>query len=157
VATLATAFDMQVVYHSSKQADTPWHFVELDTLFAKADIISLHIPLTPKTTSIIDEVALQKMQPHTLIVNTARGGIIDQEALTQALLNNQIGGYATDVLAKQPPAPNDPLIGLPNVLITPHAASLTVKTYSEICMRSVQNMLTLLRGEEIDSHFIFNR
>lgn len=156
VAKLALAFGMDVVYWSTGPKDVPYAFLSFDELLARADIISLHLPLTEGTRGLIDEAALNKMQEHTLLINTARGEIIGQEALVRALENRRIGGFASDVLAIEPPAAEDPLLKMDNVLITPHSASLTARTYNEMCVLTVRNTLALLRGEPVDNRFIFN-
>ncbi len=152
VARLADAFGMKVIH-----CPHPYPARTLDELLKQSDIISLHLPLTPETRNLIDRAALEKMKPSALLINTARGGIIDQAALTEALKNNRIGGFAADVLTTEPPSENDPLPSLPNVLITPHSASLTTRTYNEMCVITVKNTLALLAGEAIEDRFIFNR
>lgn len=90
-------------------------------------------------------------------MNTARGSIIDETALLHALKNNTLKGYAADVLEKEPPIDNHPLLQLPNVLITPHTASLTATTFNDMCVVTVQNVIDSLQGKVIDERFIFNR
>ena len=156
VAKLADAFGMQVSYWDQKQHDLSYHFAELSEILQQSDVITLHLPLTPVTKSLINESALNSMQAHTLLINTARGGIIDQKALVAALQSDQIGGFAADVLAEEPPDPEDPLFTLPNVLITPHSASLTASTFNEMCVLTVQNTISLLDGQSINPLYIFN-
>lgn len=157
VARLAEAFGMEIVYWDAGPQQVPYAFLTLDELFRRADIISMHLPLTPQTRNLINSDSLAKMQSHSLIINTARGEIVDQPALTAALQNGRIGGFAADVLIEEPPAADDPLLQLPNVLITPHSASLTARTYNEMCVITVKNTLALLNGEQIGERFIFNR
>lgn len=157
VARLAVAFGMEVWYASEKPADVPYELVSFKKLLAQADIISLHLPLTPQTKNLLNRASISQLQPHTLIVNTSRGEVIDQQALTEALMEKRIGGFAADVLTQEPPSVDDVLLKLDNVLITPHAASLTARTYHDMCLLTVKNTLALLDGEDIDEKFIFNR
>lgn len=157
VAKIADALGMEVIYWSSKKEEVPYSFKDLDTVLRTSDCISLHLPLTASTENLIDAKALAKMKPSTLLVNTARGKIIDQTALTEALYANRLGGFAADVLSEEPPAPNDPLIKLPNTYITAHVGSLTKTTYDFMCMFTVQNTLAILREEKPAENCIFNR
>ncbi|UWX55270.1 hydroxyacid dehydrogenase [Maribacter litopenaei] len=157
VAKIADALGMEVMYWSSKKEEVPYSFTDLDTVLETSDCISLHLPLTASTENLIDAKALAKMKPSALLVNTARGKIIDQTALTEALYANRLGGFAADVLSEEPPAPNDPLIKLPNTHITAHVGSLTKTTYDFMCMFTVQNTLAILRGEKPAENCIFNR
>ena len=157
VAKLASAFGVKVIYWSASQQSLPYVARCLSEVLQQADLISLHLPLTDQTRHLINREALEKMRPHALLINTARGGIIDQKALTDALSQGTIGGFAADVLEEQPPAPDDPLLRMPNVLITPHSASLTKRTYNEMCLITVKNIISLLSGDSIEEHYIFNR
>lgn len=156
VAALATAFGMEVIYWGRNKPELPYPALELDAVLERADIVSLHLPLTPQTHRLLGSERLARLQPHALLINTARGAIIDQEALTAALAAGRLGGFAADVLAEQPPPPDAELLRLPNVIITPHAASLTARTFEEMCMMTVENTLALLRHEAVDPHYIFN-
>ncbi|MEO0469316.1 MAG: NAD(P)-dependent oxidoreductase [Bacteroidota bacterium] len=156
VAKLADAFGMEVMYWDQKKQDVPFPMIERDTLFQTADIISLHLPLTNTSRHLIDQTALDMMQSHCLLINTARGQIVDQQALTQALQQQKIGGFAADVLETEPPIADDPLFQLPNVLITPHSASLTATTFNEMCIQTVQRVIALLAGQNIDPIFVSN-
>ncbi|MEL6943930.1 MAG: hydroxyacid dehydrogenase [Bacteroidota bacterium] len=158
VAALASVFGMKVIYWGKKAKESPYTFMShLDQLLEQADILSIHLPLVEGTKTLIDKKALQKMQKHALIINTSRGAIIDQNALIDALQSNEIGGFAADVLATEPPDANSPLLQLDNVLITPHAASLTATTYNQMCVLTVKNTIDLLQGKKINEKYIFNR
>jgi D-3-phosphoglycerate dehydrogenase len=147
---------MNVIYWSSKKEDVPYSFLDLDTVLKTSDSISLHLPLTSKTENLIDAAAFSKMKPNALLINTARGGIIDQNELFKALLNKKIAGFAADVLAQEPPDQNDPLLQLENVLITAHLGSLTKTTYTKMCTMTVANTLSILRNETPMANCIFN-
>lgn len=157
VAQLATAFGMKVQYWNRTPKDTPYQKVDFDRLLATSDIISLHLPQVAATQNLIAASALQKMKPTVLLVNTARGSIIEETALIQALQNQAIGGFAADVLLNEPPIDNHPLLQFPNVLITPHTASLTALTFNEMCVVTINNLVELLAMKPIDERFIFNR
>lgn len=141
VAKLATAFGMKVTYCGPRQKNLDYSFLSFNQLIEQSDIISLHLPLTEKTRHLISEFTLKKMQNHALIINTSRGAIIDESALTDALKNKTIGGFAADVLITEPPKSDSPLLYIPNVLITPHAASLTARTYNYMCVFTVNKLL----------------
>lgn len=157
VARIADALGMNVVYWSAQKEDVPYPFETLETVLRTSDCISLHLPLTSKTENLIDAQALAKMKPTALLINTARGKIIDQNALSEALKNNELGGFAADVLATEPPKLNEPLLTHPNALITAHVGSLTATTYTKMCTMTVENTLAILRGEEPMKNCIFNR
>ena len=156
VAKIADALGMNIIYWSSREEAVPYSFMDLDTVLKTSDCISLHLPLTKETENLIDAQALAQMKPSALIINTARGKIIDQTALTEALYANRLGGFAADVLTEEPPKPNDPLIKLPNTYITAHVGSLTKTTYDFMCLFTVQNTLAILRGEAPADHCIYN-
>ncbi len=157
VARLATAFGMEVVFWNASRRDLPYAQLPYAVVLQRADILSLHLPLTDATRRLLDAAALRLLPDHALVINTARGEIIDQAALVEALRRGRIGGFAADVLATEPPAANDPLLSLDNVLLTPHTASLTARTFDEMCVLTVRNTLALLAGEPIDPKYIFNR
>ena len=157
VAELATAFGMKVVFWNASKRRLPYDQLPFEEVLRQADILSLHLPLTGDTRRLLDAPAFRLLPDHALVINTARGEIIDQPALVAALRAGRIGGFAADVLAEEPPAANEPLLGLDNVLVTPHTASLTARTFDEMCVLTVRNTLALLAGEKIDEKYIFNR
>ena len=156
VAKIADALGMKVIYWSAQKEDVPYSFQSLDTVLQTSDCISLHLPLTPETENLIDAKALAKMKPTALLINTARGKIIDQNALSEALRNNRLGGFAADVLATEPPSAMEPLIKHPNTYITAHVGSLTDTTYTQMCVMTVENTLAILWGKEPMENCIFN-
>jgi D-3-phosphoglycerate dehydrogenase len=99
---------------------------------------------------------MRSMKPGAVLINTARGGLIDHAALVDALGSNHLAGFGADVLDIEPPEAGHPLLSLPNVIITPHSASLTRSTYREICVRSVSNVLAVLGGEAPEPGCVFN-
>lgn len=125
VARIAAAFGMRtLISQRPGTEDNRPGRVRLSDLLERSDVVSLHCPLTPQTRNLIDAGALARMQPHALLINTARGGIVDEAALLAALESGRIGGAALDVLSTEPPAADHPLLRaeLPNLLITPHVA-----------------------------------
>ena len=157
VAKIADALGMKVIYWSAQKEDVPYSFESFETVLRKSDCISLHLPLTPETENLINSEALKQMKPTALLINTARGAIIDQKALFEALKNNEIGGFAADVLATEPPDEKDTLVSHPNTFITAHVGSLTATTYTKMCTMTVENTLAILRGKQPMENCIFNR
>lgn len=121
---------------------------ELDGLLSNADVISLHVPLTDKTKNLIGEREFGLMQTNTVVVNCARGGVIDEQALAEALKTNKIHSAALDVLAVEPVSPEDPLAALDNTIITPHMAGLTKEAAAGVSTMAVEGVLAVLRGEQ---------
>lgn len=144
VATLATAFGMDVCYWNRTPKALPYHQVDLPTLLQQADVASIHCALTPETHHLLGEWELALLKPTALLINTARGAIIDPVALRAALAANRLAGFGADVLDQEPPDPADPLLTHERVLITPHTSALTAETYRVICIQTVQNVLAVL-------------
>jgi D-3-phosphoglycerate dehydrogenase len=157
VARIADAMGMNIIYWSAQKEDVPYPFLSLEEVLKNSDALSLHLPLTTETEHLINKKALAKMKTTALLINTARGKIIDQKALSKALANKKIGGFAADVLAVEPPETNESLLQYPNTLITAHVGSLTATTYTQMCVMTVENTLKILRGEAPAPNCIFNR
>ncbi|MCA9300213.1 MAG: hypothetical protein KDA28_14165, partial [Phycisphaerales bacterium] len=138
VARLADAFGMTVLYTDLRDRGVHER-VALDALLERADVVTLHCQLDETTRGLFDQDAFARMKPGAILVNTARGEILDPHALRSAL--DRLGGFGADVLDQEPPDPQDPLLAHPNVVLTPHVGSLTARTYVEMCVRSVQNVL----------------
>ncbi|MBI3973836.1 MAG: phosphoglycerate dehydrogenase [Chloroflexi bacterium] len=152
VATRARAFGMDVVIYDVYQdtaaaAELGARYVSLDELLGSADIVSLHAPATPQTRDVINAETLAKMKPSACLINTARGELVDEADLAAALRNGRIAGAALDVFKQEPPAAGHPLLGLPNVLPTPHIAGITKQSGERMATLSVDNILAVLRGE----------
>ena len=120
---------------------------DLGVLLAASDYVSIHCPLTDETAHLIDAAALAQMKPSALLINTSRGGVIDESALIQALQDGQIGGAALDVTDPEPPSADNPLLALENVIVTPHAAFYSVASTVELARKAAQNVVTVLKGE----------
>ncbi|KIZ39289.1 hydroxyacid dehydrogenase [Rhodopseudomonas palustris] len=129
----------------------------LDALLAEADVVSLHCPLTPKTQNLIDARAFGLMKPGALLINTARGEVVNEPALIEALKSGQIAAAGLDSFAVEPPAADNPLWALPNVIATPHCGGVTEEARREVSLITVRNVLALLGGSAVDPHYIVNR
>ena len=121
--------------------------VDLDTLLAQSDFVTLHLPLTEETRGLIDARALAKMQPTAFLVNTARGGIVDSEALHDAVETGQIAGAAVDVVDAEPPGADHPLLRSDGILVTAHVAWYSQEAFADVQMKAVQEVARVLQGE----------
>ena len=156
VARMAQGLGMTVLLHDPHARAAITQFGgdcerDLDSLIAEADIVSLHCPLTNATRDLLDARRFGLMKPNSLVVNTARGALINEAALAAALLEGRIAGAALDSFTVEPPAPDSPLWALPNLIATPHIAGVTAgsaKTMAEIAARHV---IAVLDGEEPDA------
>lgn len=143
VATIAHAFQLKVIYfnHRPKPAQADWaKQVSLAELYQEADIISLHIPQFPETEKMIDRTALAQMKSSAILINTARGGLIDEAAVAEALQTGQIAALAADVVSKEPIAADNPLLQAPNCYLTPHIAWAPVETRRRLMGIAVANL-----------------
>jgi len=118
----------------------------LDALLAEADAVSLHLPLTPRTRGLVGPAALAAMKPGAYLVNTARGGLVDTPALLAALDEGRLAGAALDVLAQEPPGPEDPVRGHPKVLLTPHAAWYAEESMLTLKREAAREVVRVLAG-----------
>ena len=151
VARRAHGFDMRVLYASTSAVDTaaPAERVALDALLRTADFVSLHVPLTPATAKIIGAPQLRSMKPGAILVNTARGGVIDQAALVRALEEGWIAGAGLDVAAVEPIPRGDALLRAPNITLLPHIGSASHATRERMAALAIDNCLAALRGERM--------
>lgn len=143
VAQIGQAFGMQVCTTSRSPVSEPGVTqLELDELLATSDVISLHLPLNEQTRHMIGARELGLMKPTGLLINTARGGLVDEAALAEALMRRTIGGAGFDVLSKEPPAPDNPLLGLrlPNFILTPHVAWASAGAMQTLADMLVENI-----------------
>lgn len=153
VAKRATGFDMRVLYYDPgappQRPDLNALSVPLDMLLAKSDFVSIHVPLTPQTHHLVNADFLAKMKPSAVLVNTARGGVLDQDALYRALKTGRLFAAALDVTDPEPLPLDSPLLELDNCLIVPHIASASVKTRDNMALLAAQNLLAGLKGERL--------
>lgn len=152
VAVRCKAFGMKVIYHKRNrdlefEEKTGVQYVPLDTLLRESDSISLHVPLTAETKDMIDATRLAMMKKDVLLVNQARGRVVNEEALVQALREGRIGGYATDVYEKEPPDPSSELLGFGNVVVAPHVGGATREARLRACRALAEDVVRVSRGE----------
>jgi len=153
VARRAQGFDMEILYYDvvrRPEAEERYNLryvPDIPSVLRSADIVTLHVPLMPETHHLIGEKELAMMKPTALLINTARGPVVDPKALYQALKNGVIAGAGIDVTEPEPIPPDDPLLELDNLVITPHIASASYATRTRMAMMAAENLLTALRGE----------
>lgn len=152
VALRARAFDTRVIIYDvirdeDAAASCGAAYVSLEDLLAQADFVSLHAPATPQTRGLIDATTLRQMKPTAYLINTARGELVHEPDLVEALRRGRIAGAALDVFDTEPPDPANPLLALPNVLPTPHVAGITTQSAVRMATLSAENVLAALRGE----------
>jgi phosphoglycerate dehydrogenase-like enzyme len=149
LAPILRAFGCRVLYTArTAKPDAAGTFRALGELMAEADVVSLHLPLTAETAGMIDAQAMSRMKPGAVLVNTARGGLVDQAALTEALASGRIRA-GLDVFATEPADPADPLFGLPNVVVTPHVAWLSTGTFDRSFALAAENCFRLRDGRPL--------
>ena len=150
LAPVLTALGAEVVYTArSERLDQPYRFLPLNTLLAETDIVSLHAPLTEDTRGLIGHDALGRMKPGAILINTARGGLVDEGALAQALASGRLRGAGLDVFAGEPARADNPLLAFPQVVAAPHIAWLTPETLTRSLTVARENCLRLDMGEPL--------
>lgn len=158
-ANLIKGFDCRIIVYDpyvSKDviAERGAEYVELEELFRFSDVISIHVPYTEETHMMVNEKTLSLMKPKAVIVNTARGNIIDEQALYEALSSGKIGGAGLDVFASEPLSMNSPLHSLDNIILTPHVSSQTVESLWRIYEMAIDIVSDFFNGQ--DSPHILN-
>lgn len=152
VGEIALAFGMKVLVHTrTVREDLPLGvmWAERDTVLSESDIVSLHCPLTPQTEQFINQQTLALMKPKALLINTARGGLIDEPALANALTQGKLFA-GVDVLSTEPPSADNPLLHVPNISISPHNAWATKEARQNLLNIAVANVNGFLKGEVIN-------
>jgi glycerate dehydrogenase len=149
VARLATAFGMRVLVAGQRDTTPRPGRVALEELLRESDAVTLHVPLTPATRHLIGTAELALMKPGAVLINTARGGVVDETALLAALQSGQLAGAALDVLGVEPPPADHPLLiaDLPNLIITPHVAWASRQAQQRLADEVIENIAAFLRGE----------
>jgi glyoxylate reductase len=153
VAERAKGFKMPILYWSrSRKAEAEaalgiqWR--ELDDLLRESDYVSINLALSEETRGLIDDRRIALMKPRGVLVNTARGPIVDQDALYRALVEKRIGGAALDVFEEEPLPRDHPLLALENVVVSPHVGSATYETRTKMTDLAVNNLLAFFKGEQ---------
>jgi phosphoglycerate dehydrogenase-like enzyme len=152
MATRGLAFGMRVVAYDPIAADTDFESrhgirrLSLDELLATADVVSLHSPLTNETRGMINRATLARMRPGSYLINTARGGLVVESDLAESLASGHLAGAGLDVLNAEPPEPGNPLLQLPNVVLSPHMGGLDLKSMADMAELAARCVLSLYRG-----------
>jgi glyoxylate reductase len=154
MARRATGFNMKILYlkHSSRRSAAPApsaieaRAVSLDRLLAESDFISIHVPLTPETRQMIGAAEFRRMKPGAILINSARGPIVDQKAMVKALASGHLGGAGLDVTDPEPIQRGDPLLKFPSVVITPHIGSASRATRERMASMAVDNIMAVMDG-----------
>lgn len=150
VGELAQAFGMKVIATVSPRAKVPPHnvsIVDLDHLFTTSDVVSLHCPLTPQTTHLVNAARLALMKPTAFLLNTSRGPLIDEVALAAALNSGRLAGAGLDVLSAEPPSADNPVLTAKNCIVTPHIAWATRAARARLLRVAVENVKAFLDGK----------
>lgn len=152
VAKVAPAFGLEVLICQHLYGELESGRLELDDLLARTDIISLHLPLNKRTTNLLGERELSLMKPNALLINTGRGGIVDELALADALRQKRIAGAGVDVLATEPPIDESPLLeaNIPNLIVTPHTAWASRQSRQRLVDQIAENIRSFLAGEIVN-------
>lgn len=148
VARKALALGLEVIGHDPAAAPPPRGVtpVGLDELLARSDFVSLHAPLLPATRHLFDDAAFGRMKPGAFLINTARGGLVDTDALTRALAEGRLAGAGIDVLEREPIAPDHPLLEQPNCLLTPHAGWFSQDAFAELKTKAAEEAVAVVTG-----------
>lgn len=153
VARRAVAFDMQVVAHDLQfdedfaRAHGVARAASADEAALGADVISLHMNVSDSNRRWLDEARIATLKRGALVINTARGGLVDEAAVARACVAGALGGYATDVMEKEPPPPDHPFAGIDNIIVTPHVGSRTYESVERQGLRAARNIVNFLSGD----------
>ena len=155
MARRGRGFDMRILYHSRTrrpdlEAQHGLVYTDLPTLLAESDFVSLHVPLTPETRHYIGEAELRQMKPTAILVNAARGPVVDSRALYTALKEGWIYAAGLDVTDPEPLPVDDPLLALENVVIAPHVGSASLDSRGAMCMLAARNLVAGLQGKPLE-------
>ena len=153
VVEIARAFGMKVVVSTRTVPATPQEgcrFVDLDALFAEADVVSLNCPLTPETEGMVSAERIRKMKKTAFLINTARGPLVDEQALADALNSGRIAGAGVDVLSTEPPSHGNPLLKAKNCFVTPHFAWATEASRKRLMETAVANVKAFASGQPVN-------
>jgi len=156
MAKRARGFDMRVIYYSRTrkpelESELGMEYFEPSDLLSTADFVTLHIPLTLETRHFIGERELQLMKPTAILINAARGAVVDSQALYTALKEGWISGAALDVTDPEPILPDDPLLSLDNLVITPHIGSASIDSRRRTCLLAARNVVAGIQGKRLEA------
>jgi len=155
VAHRLAGFDVEIIYHDIRRADMATQRalharpVTLDELLERSDVLSLHVPLTQVTRGIIGADAIARMKTGAILINAARGEVVDESAVYDALVSGKLLGAGLDVFNKEPADPNNPLFKLDQVVVTPHTAGSAIDLVADIARHAFTNMQSVLNGEPL--------
>jgi glycerate dehydrogenase len=151
VAAAGLAFGMRVLATRSRrnQPESGVEVLELDEIFERSDVVTLHCPLTPQTSGLVGRERLEGMKSTAFLLNTARGGLVRETDLAEALARGVIAGAALDVLESEPPPPDHPLLSAPNLLVTPHLAWSSLASRRRLVVATADNVRAILAGKPI--------
>jgi phosphoglycerate dehydrogenase-like enzyme len=150
LAPVLVAMGCDVLYTARNEVpDATARFVSLDSLLEQSAVVSLHLPLTADTERLIDRTALRRMKKGAVLINTARGGLVDTEALADALRSGQLGGAGLDVFTEEPTPPDEVLLTIDNVVVTPHVAWITTGTFDRSFVLAAENCRRVAAGLEL--------
>ena len=154
VAQRLAGWDATIIYYdplrlsAEREQQLGVRYVELDALLRSADAVTVHVPLNARTRNLIDAESLSLMKPTAVLVNTARGGLVDEVALATALREGRILGAGLDVLSQEPPPADHPILELSNVVLTPHSAGPTWQSFPRRFANCFANIERVERGEQ---------
>jgi D-3-phosphoglycerate dehydrogenase len=144
VAARARAFGMEVAAHDPLVEEAGVPLLGLGELLERSDVLSLHVPLTAATAGLIGRAELRRLPPGAVLVNASRGGVVDAEALVEALREGRLAGAGIDVLPEEPAAPDHPLLQMENVVVTPHMGYYSEEALDELRRTAVENLIAAL-------------
>lgn len=147
VARRAVAFGMRILHHDPVPVEG-WKHATLDALLAESDIVTLHMPVTPATRHLLNGMRIAAMKPGAILINTARGALVDEAALLDALVSGHLAGAGLDVFETEPTSAANPLLAFPQVVVTPHVATGTAESLHDKAAYYAENIRRVLRGEE---------
>jgi D-3-phosphoglycerate dehydrogenase len=156
VAIRAKAFGMKIlafdmIRDESFAREHGVRYAKIDEILETSDVVSLHVPLTPQTSGLINKDALKKMKANAFVVNLSRGGVVDEDAVADALQRNELQGAAFDVFAREPPDPHSKIFKAPNVLFCTHMAGCTKESIQRSAEMAAQNIIDILEGRMVKS------
>lgn len=154
VAKRATGFDMEILAYDPYVKEAPEglehvKLCSLEEVLRESDIVSIHLPITPETRGMIGKEAFEIMKPTARVINTARGGIVDEQALCEAIKDGKIAGAALDVLEKEPASPDNPILSMQEVIVTNHVASYSIEALNAVSMICATNVVRYFAGEPV--------